>query len=409
MLTVALLLTGGALLALALVERVLRPWPLTPAVVYLLLGIAAGLTVIEAPAPGELQAGAAALQGAVELALLVSLFAVGLRLRIRLRWDAWRDAVLLAGPGMLVAIVVGTALTVWLLDWPWPAACVLAAILAPTDPVLASEVQVDSENDRDAVRVSLTAEGALNDGTALPVVLAALWWLGAAEVPAFGDAVLQLLWPIAGGLLIGAAAGWLLGLAIRARARRGDPLVRDEGLTIGGVVLAYGLAQLTHTSAFLVAFALAVTLLQPLRRDPETPSESPLATRLHAFGERIERLVEAVAVMAIGVGLSDVAWSLPLVLLAAGSALIVRPLSVLAVVWPGSLPRHQHRLIAWFGIRGVGSLYYLAYVLAHGVAEALVAPLVHATLVVVAASIVLHGVSVTGAMQRYRSRVPRRR
>jgi sodium/hydrogen antiporter len=408
MLTVALLLTGVALLVMAFAERALRPLPVTPAMLYLLLGLAGG-AAFGAPSAAQLQAVAPMLTVALELALLVSLFAVGLRLRVAPTWRSWGVALLLAGPGMLVAIVLGAALAVLLFGWPWPLAILLASILAPTDPVLASDVQVLSEHDRDAVRVSLTTEGAVNDGTALPAVMAGLWLMQHPPSAAGADELMQLLWPVAGGTVAGIVLGWLLGLVIRARVRRGDPLVRDELLTMGGVVLAYGVALATHTSSFVVAFALAVTLLQPLRLDPATPSESPLAERLHAFGARIERLVEAVAVMAVGVGLMMVPWSGPLLLFALACSLVVRPLSVFAVVWPPLMPsRKQRRLVAWFGIRGVGSLYYLAYALAQGSLDsALATQLLGLTLASVAASILLHGLSVTKLMQTHHLRAGR--
>lgn len=403
MLTLALLLTGAALLLMAFAQRPLMPLPVTPAMLYLLLGAGAG-ALFGAPGDFQLQQAAPALQVLLELALLVSLFAVGLRLRSAPGWRSWRVALVLAGPAMLVSIALAAAVAVALFGWSWPMALLLGAILAPTDPVLASDVQVVSEHDRDALRVSLTAEGALNDGTALPVVMAALWLLQHDVGDVGADEVAALLWPVGGGALVGIGAGWLLGLAIRARVRRGDPLMRDELLTAGGVALSYGLALATQTSSFVVAFLLAVTLLQPLRRDPVTPSESPLAERLHAFGARIERLAEALSVLAVGVGLSLVAWSVPLVLFALACAFVVRPLSVLAVLWPLPMPAHQRHLIAWFGIRGVGSLYYLAHALAHGVSGTMAAQLLDVTLATVAASIVLHGLSVTRAMQAYRAR-----
>jgi NhaP-type Na+/H+ or K+/H+ antiporter len=403
MLTLALLLTGAALLVMAFAQRPLVPLPVTPAMLYLLLGAGAG-ALFGAPGDFQLQQAAPALQVLLELALLVSLFAVGLRLRSAPGWRSWRVALVLAGPAMLVSIALAAAVAVVLFGWSWPMALLLGAILAPTDPVLASDVQVVSEHDRDALRVSLTAEGALNDGTALPVVLAALWLLQHDVRDAGVDEVAALLWPVGGGAFVGIGAGWLLGLAIRARVRRGDPLLRDELLTAGGVALSYGLALATQTSSFVVAFLLAVTLLQPLRRDPVTPSESPLAERLHAFGARIERLAEALSVLAVGVGLSMVAWSVPLLLFALACAFVVRPLSVLSVLWPLRMPPHQRHLIAWFGIRGVGSLYYLAHALAHGVSGTMAAQLLDVTLATVAASILLHGLSVTRAMQAYRAR-----
>jgi NhaP-type Na+/H+ or K+/H+ antiporter len=308
---------------------------------------------------------------------------------------------------MVVAVALGSVAAVVLLALPWGAAVVLAAILAPTDPVLASEVQIRSEHDRDAVRLSLTAEGGLNDGAALPAVMLGLGLLGLHEID--GDDGpgwwwRDLLWPIGGGLAVGALLGLALGLLLRQRARRGDPLARDELIYVGAVSLGYGAALATHTSAFVVAFVAAVVMLLPMRADHFSGSEAPLAARLHAFGASLERLVEAGAVLAVGVALAgrrpdwlDLAFALCVVAL-------VRPLSVWAVVRHGTMSPAQRRLVAWFGIRGLGSLYYLAFALSYGLPDGLAGPLVDATLLAVATSIVLHGLSATALMAAYQRR-----
>ena len=408
MLSAGLLLAAGALLLLAFTQPLVERLPLTPALIYLAIGVGAA-AVFGTPHVERLIEHAQPVRVALELALLVSLFVIGLRLRIAPTWRAWRTALLLAGPGMVIFIAAGALAAVLAFDWGWGLAVVVAAVLAPTDPVLASDVQVDSAKDRDAVRLSLTAEGAMNDGTALPGVILGLWLLEPASSP-LGDPrawVVDLLWPVAGGALIGVALGWALGCLIRARVRAGDALVRDEWLLAGGVTLAYGVALATHTSAFVLAFALAVVLLQPLLNDEATPSERPIAERMQAFGLRLERLVEALAVIAIGVGVGLIVPSWSLLAFALALLLIVRPLSVVALVRSTAVTAHQRRLMAWFGIRGIGSLYYAALALEHDLGVDAAAAMLSAVLAVLAASIVLHGVSVTPVMRRYRQHAPR--
>jgi sodium/hydrogen antiporter len=403
-LSIGLLLAAAALLGLAFAEKALRALPLTPALLYLGLGAAAG-AIFGAPSAQTIAVQAPLLRIVLELALLVSLFAIGLRLRIAPTWQGWRVALLLAGQGMVVTIAVTATVGVLLFGWSWGTAVVVASILAPTDPVLASEVQVHSADDRDTLRLSLTAEGAMNDGSALPSVVLGLWLMqserGSAATPGWWS---ELLWPVVGGAVIGVALGYGLGLAIRARVRAGDALVRDELLLLGGVTLAYGVALVTATSAFVLGFALAVTLLQPLRGDAGTPSEAPLAERLHAFGARIERLVEAFSVIAIGIGLFVVPPTASMLLLALALVLVARPLAVFAVVPPRSVSSHQRRLLAWFGIRGVGSLYYAAYAIERGLQGDAMAQMLGVVMTALAASIVLHGLSVTQLMQAYQRR-----
>lgn len=410
MLTGSLLLLGAALIALVLAERPVRRLPMSPALVYLALGWVAG-ALIYAPDARVLVEHAAPLLVATEFAVLVSLFAVGLRLRAPITLHAWRVALLMAGPGMVATVLLAMVAAVALLGLPWPAALLLGAAVAPTDPVLAGDVQIRSADDRDTVRLSLTAEGGLNDGTALPAALLGLGLLG---LHPLGENLRDwwlrdLVWSIGGGALVGWLLGRLLGRLLRRRARRGDPLVRDELLYVGAVALAYGVARALGVSAFVVVFVVGAVLLLPLREAGLGHALQPLAERLCDFGARCERLVEATVVLAVGVALHGVAIGWRELAFAAVLLLLVRPLSVLAVVRERMLPRRQRRLVAWFGIRGVGSLFYLAFALGHGVEGELARTLVAATLCCVALSIVAHGISATPMMEAHRRRRERAR
>ena len=405
MLTPTLLLFGAVLLALTLADRLVRRLPLSPAVIYLIVGLAAG-ALLGAPDADTLIDRAAPVVVATEAAVLVSLLAVGLRLRVPPTLRAWREALLMAGPGMVVTIVLGAAAAMVLLGLPWPAALLLGAIMAPTDPVLASEVQTRHEADRDAVRLSLTAEGGLNDGSALPAVMLALGLLGLHTLGANGGAWLwnDLVWAIGGGALIGVLAGWVLGLLLRWRILKGDKLARDELLYVGAVAFAFGLAKATSTSTFVVMFAVGVTLLLPLRGDAVADSAQALSKRLDDFGARIERLVEAATVLAVGLALNSVIPTWPMLAFGLVLVVLVRPLSVFAVVRRRTMARHQRRLVAWFGIRGIGTLYYLAFAIEHGVQGPLAHTLVGASLAAIAMSILLHGISATPLMESYQQR-----
>jgi NhaP-type Na+/H+ or K+/H+ antiporter len=407
-LTQWLLLLGAALIALVLAERTLHKLPLSPAIIYLGLGWLAGV-LIDAPDTQTLVRHATPLVVATEFAVLVSLFAVGLRLQVPKTLHAWRVALLMAGPGMVVTVVLATLVAGPLLGLTWPAALLLGALVAPTDPVLASDVQIRSAADRDTVRLSITAEGGMNDGTALPAVMLALGLLG---LHSFGEGlsswwIADLGWPIGGGALFGVGVGLLLGHLLRWRVQHRDPLARDELLYVGAVALAYGVARALHLSAFVVAFAAGATLLLPLAGGGLTREGRTLARRLGAFGARYERLVEAAMVLAVGIALHGVDIGWPEIVFALVLVLLVRPLTVLAVVRRRTLPPRQRRLVAWFGIRGIGSLFYLAFALEHGVDGELAHTLVAATLSCVAVSIVLHGVSATPLMSAHHRRRPR--
>ena len=413
MLTATLLLLGVVLLAMCLLERHVTRLPLSPAAVYLAVGWIAGAMAKSAVrVPPTAHERADMLVVVTETAVLISLFAVGLRVRTPLTLKGWRVAGLLAGPGMLWTVALATLAGAWLFPGlGWVGALLLAAILAPTDPVLASEVQIRSTSDRDAVRLALTAEGGLNDGTASPLVLLALGLAGVGALGPFGLhwAWHGLVWPIAGGVLLGALFGRVLGVTVHALLRRGHGLGWDELLYLGIITLAYGLSRLTQTSSFLFVLtaAMGVFRLSPQRSDAlarDGVDGPALAKRLLAFGHRCERLVEVAMVLMLGFAM---AWvTLRWQQLAYGLLLmvVVRPASVLLTVPRGRMTRAQRRIVAWFGIRGVGSLFYLAQAIDAGIAPTLASALVEATLPAIALSIVLHGVSATPLMALYRRR-----
>jgi NhaP-type Na+/H+ or K+/H+ antiporter len=411
MLTATLLLLGAVLLAMCLLELHVTRLPMSPATVYLAVGWVAGwMAQGKVTTPPTAPERADMLVIITEIAVLISLFAVGLQLRMPGTLKGWRVAGILAGPTMLATIALATLAGFWLMPGlGWAGALLLAGILAPTDPVLASEVQVRSQDDRDAVRVALTAEGGLNDGTALPVVMLALGLLGIGELGAHGVRWLwhDLAWPIAGGALLGWAFGRGLGKMIHKLLRNGHGLLWDELLYLGIITVAYGLSRVTETSSFLFVFAAALGLF---RRSPQATASlakagvepDELADRLLAFGHRCGRLVEVVMVLLLGFAMPWVHWRGEPLVYAALLLVVIRPLSVFLTV-PG-MPKTQRRIVAWFGVRGVGSLFYLALVIDSGLSPALCVDLVNATLPAIALSVLLHGVSATPLMALYQRR-----
>ncbi len=416
-LTASLLLVGFVLVSMALAEPLVKRLPLSPALVYLLCGGLAGAFATP-PLPDlmnlDLPDQPATLRIFSECAVLLSLFAIGLKIRVANTWAAWRVPVLLATTGVIWAVVLGTALAWLLLPLSWPLAFLLAAMLAPTDPVLASDVQVHSEHDRDGVRVSLSAEGALNDATAYPVVMLALGFLGLHEIDGLDHhglrwLLVDLLWSVSAGAALGIACGRGIGWAMQRKLRAGSVTEWDELLYVGAIALTYGLAMLLQASPFLAVFAAGATLLRrhPAQR-PEGEAQE-YGQQLQAFGARCERLVEVLMVLLIGAGLAHVAWSALIVLFALVMVLLVRPLSVLLSLPRRALPGVQHGLVAWLGIRGVGTVFYLAVALELGVSGAASQVLISASLACIALSIALHGISATPLMNAYQRRRAARR
>lgn len=168
--TIWYLTVGGLLVLMAVTGSILKRLPLTSAMFYLAAGFALG------PLGGGLLAvdtlrDAALLERITEVAVIISLFTAGLKLRLPLTDARWRRAILLASIGMVVTVGSITAIGVFWIGLPVGAAVLLGAILAPTDPVLASDVQVEHARDSETVRFALTGEAGLNDGTAFPFVM----------------------------------------------------------------------------------------------------------------------------------------------------------------------------------------------------------------------------------------------
>jgi len=406
-LTASLLLVGGLLVAMALAEPLIKRLPLSPALVYLLCGWLAGMFATPPLPDLALPGQASVLRLLSEIAVLLSLFAIGLKIRVSTGWAGWRAPVLLATLGMLWAVALGTGLAWLVLPLTLPQAFLLGAMLAPTDPVLASDLQVHGEHDRDALRVALSAEGALNDATVYPIVMLALGLLGLHEigategVPGLRWALVDLLWSVSAGAALGIACGRGIGHIMQRKLRAGTATEWDELLYIGAIALVNGLAVLLHASPFLAVFAAGATLL---RAHPAHKAEGEVqdyGQQLQAFGARCERLVEMLMVLLIGACLSHVRWSVLVLLFAVLMVLLVRPLSVLL-----SLPRRwmsgpQHGLVAWLGIRGVGTVFYLMLAFEQGVSGAVAQLLLSAALAAIALSITLHGVSATPLMNAY--------
>lgn len=430
------LIIGVLLIAMALMGTSLRRLPLSTAMLYLATGYGLGPAGWSLLQPDPLHF-SVILERVSEVAVLISLFAVGLKLGLPLSDKGWRLPARLAIVSMTITVALIAAIAMLGLGFSLGAAILLGAILAPTDPVLASDIQVLEASDRDRLRFSLTGEGGLNDGAAFPFVMLGLGLLGLHDLGTGGWRWLavDVVWAIGGGLLIGGALGSLIGrLVVYLRSRHQESVGLDEFLALGLIALAYGLAVLSQTYGFLAVFAAGLALqrvreppgravlkaVTPEMVIPSKQAQEALATHaeyasaymmqeVQGFNERLERIAEVAVVLVVGAMLAytylhDSAVWFVLVLL-----LIVRPLSVWLGLLGAPVSRDQRILISWFGIRGIGSIYYLMYAINHGLSRPLAKEIIALTLTMVAVSIVLHGVSVTPLMNRYGRRKVRRR
>ena len=421
------LLIGALLLTMGLTSSLLKRSPFTPAIIYLAVGMLFGPTVLNLFHFNPLKE-AALMEVMTEVAVLISLFSAGVKMPVPFTFARWRTPILLATASMSITVAAVAVFAHYVLGLPIGAGVLLGAIVAPTDPVLATDVQIRHPGDRDQLRFNLTSEAGMNDGSAFPFVVLGLGLLGLRDLGDFGLRwlVVDVLWATTAGIAIGVAAGVVLArLSAKLRKAPYEHDLMDDFLGLGLIGVVYGAAVLVDAWGFLAVFFAAVALrqtelqqskaarrLEELAPPPavalapgepalEPKSESLVSIGSLVFKEHLERLSEVVLVLLVGGSLFSNSWSWEAVALALFLFVIARPLSVFAALLGGHTPLRIKSMTGWFGVRGIGSLYYLMYAVGHGLPEPLALKLVQMTLIVVTLSILLHGTSVKPLMGRF--------
>ena len=322
------------------------------AVFGLLPGVPQALNPIDNPKVWEL---------ASEFAVIIALFGTGIRIDRITGKGLWSPTVRMLAIAMplciLAVLFLGMAVGLSL-----AAAVLLAAVLAPTDPVLAADVQVGppTEGGEHPVRFALTTEAGLNDGLAFPFVYLAIFMVGATG--GVSDWIGEWLsfyvgYKIVLGVVAGVAAGWLLGKVLFAVPGR-NPLA-DAGtgvIALAGVLVTYGLTELIEGYGFIAAFCMGVVL----RREE---ADHEYHARLHSFSSALEHSVTAILLVLLGGAIPALMGYLDWQHAALGVALVFvfRPLAGMLALWGTRLSIRQRGVVAFYGVRGIGSIYYLAY------------------------------------------------
>ena len=433
-------LAGGLLLLMALSSAYLRGLPISTSAIYLALGLAIGPLGLNWLAI-DLRDEVGWFERLTEVSVIVALFVGGLKLRLPLRDPAWIAARRLGGPIML-ATIIGVALCAkLLLGVNTATALLIGAVLAPTDPVLAGTVKVNNAADHDRMRYGLSGEAGLNDGMAFPFVIFALLWAehgGAGEwITTWG--LHRLLWAVPAGLLLGFVFGRGVGrLAIWLRSHQQDTGAPSDFLALALIALSYVGAEAIGAWGFLATFAagvglrhaeLHVTRTTPSQAQqnrktseaaavPDPPAEELVGASVQeeelkepavaagvlvaetiTFGDTAERLLEVMLVVLVGVLLAS-HWDPRAIPLALLLFFVIRPLATRLLLVGTPTTNAQRWLMGWFGIRGIGSLYYLSYALKHGLAPAAAGDVAGITISVVALSIFVHGITARPLLAR---------
>jgi sodium/hydrogen antiporter len=396
------LIGGGALLA-GLLPRLLANRSLSMPIVFLGLGMVVFVLVGALPDPDPTQYPDVAAR-LTEIGVIVALMGAGLKLDRPIGRRAWSSTWRLLAIAMPLTIAATALLGWWWLGLAPAAAMLLGSALAPTDPVLASDVQVGdpggAEDEEDEVRFALTSEAGLNDALAFPFVYAAIAMATVGVDPAgwvTGWVLEDVLFKIAVGMFGGVLVGRLLGaLFFRSRREVLRMATHAEGfVALAATFLAYGVTEVAGGYGFLAVFVCA----RSIRATERTHEYHQV---LHDFVEQIERLLLVLLLVLFGGAivrglLEPLTWAM--VGLAVALVVVVRPVTAWLSLRGGPGTPGQKRTIAAFGIRGIGTFYYLGYATAEaGFAQ--VGELWAAAGLVVVVSVVVHGVAATPIMNR---------
>lgn len=400
-----LLMMGLLLLFVTLGSGWIARLPLSYALIYLMAGILLspyGLNLIQVRPEAKF------LEHLTELVVLISLFSCGLKMNRPFKTWAWNSTARLIGLLMPISIFAVAAVGHWCLQMDWGPAILLGAILAPTDPVLASEVQLANPDDRDELRFGLTSEGGLNDALAFPFVYFGLHWL---KDPHWRNwfhqwVAVDLVWAITAGLVMGVVVTHAI-VWIDKRLQRLKPAdtLMEDFVALSIVLLTYALTELVNGYGFLAVFVAGIAARQGYHNPEKRLSQLE-------FTETIEKLLEVGTILLLGslLRLEPILHFLPQGLLVAGLLLfVIRPVGAWISTIGEDFSRLRRGLFGWFGIRGVGSLYYLSYALGSGLKDKLGEQIAWITFITVVLSVVLHGVSSTPLMIWYERKLERRK
>lgn len=397
----SLLIIGLLLLTVTLGSGWIQRLPLSYSIIYLIVGViigANGLDLVSVKLDTQF------LERLSELVVIVSVFGCGLKINRPLKLAAWQSTIRLIGLLMPLTIVVLTAIAHYILGLGWGAAVLLGAILAPTDPVLASEVQLSHVTDKDEVRFALTSEGGLNDSLAFPFVYFGIY---AFKDPDWNNwfkswVAVDLLWAIGIGIVMGILVAKAVVKIDRVlqKIRQADDLMEDF-VALSIILLTYSLTELVNGYGFLAVFVAGLVV----QRSYYNQQEKRMAQL--EFTEQIEKLLEVTAIVILGTVLlftPMLEYAGQSLLIAGTIFFIIRPLGVWLSMLGNNTAKESRRLMGWFGIRGLGSVYYLTYALGKGITGDPAEQISWIVYTVVVLSVIMHGITAAPLMIWYERR-----
>lgn len=393
-----LLVIGLLLLAVTLGSGWIDRLPLSYALIYLVVGIVLGTYGLHLI---KIRPETHFLERLTEFVVIVSVFGCGLKINRPLKLYAWSSTIRLIGFLMPLSIFALTLIAHFLLGMDWGAAVLLGAILSPTDPVLASEVQLAHVKDKDELRFALTSEGGLNDSLAFPFVYFGLYLLKDPNLDHWFKSWvgIDLIWATASAVVMGiAVAKTIVWIDNHLQKKRPVDDLMEDFIAISIILLTYSLTELINGYGFLAVFVAGLVV----QRSYFTEPDKRLAQL--EFTEQAEKLLEVAAIVILGTVLlyePMLKYAGPSLMMAGLLFLLIRPVGVWLSTLGGALPLKTRSLMGWFGIRGLGSVYYLTYALSNGLTGTAAEQIAWITYTIVVLSIIVHGTSAYPLMTWY--------
>ncbi|RYY55897.1 MAG: sodium:proton antiporter [Chitinophagaceae bacterium] len=298
-----------------------------------------------------------------EIVVIISLMGTGIKIDRSFRIKNWASPLKLISVAMVLCIAAAALAGYYFLGFGLAAAVLLGSVLAPTDPVLASDVQVGPPNHgmKSETRFSLTAEAGLNDGMAFPFIWLAIMLAGTAagQQPDWLHWVgYELVYKIAAGTVMGLVLGRAIGYLVFTLSNKYTFLKTNDGfLAIAMTLMVYALTEMIHGYGFIAVFVSAITFRHSEKLDD-------FHHELHSVTDQFERLLVAVLLLLFGGALvSGILDSLngKMVIFTLLFLFVIRPVAVLISLSTAKFHRYEKFAIAFLGIRGMGSIFYLAF------------------------------------------------
>ena len=398
---VTITIIGIAILGMAWMPSFTKKTGISDSVVYVLLGIIAYECLDILPAPNPIVYQDYTIHF-TELVVIISLMGTGLKIDNPFTFKSWNIPFRMLTVTMILCIAAVGLFAYYFLKFDFASSLLLGAVLAPTDPVLASDVQVGPPLEKvvDDVRFSLTAEAGMNDGMAFPFTWLAIL-ISLASAGNFTNVVqewflVDFMYKVVAGVVLGVLLGRLLAYLIFKVSEQNKHIHLNDGfIAVAASLSIFGLVELVHGYGFVAVFVGSITL-----RNYEL--DNKFHSDLHSFSDQAERILVAIVLLIFGGSLvhgilDHLTWGMAI--LGFIFLILIRPVSGLVGLIGTSLHIKEKLGISFYGIRGIGSFYYLAFALREG-SFSLGKELWSAVAFVALLSVLIHGLTATKVMSR---------